>query len=170
MLAVVLSASGQLQSGGSGGAAAVSVASPATSVTNNAANKLKFDAASVRPSSRKFVLIGLDFLDPVREAEPPKGGLFSWNVQLSSLIDFAYDLRSPQVERSVWEGIPRWAQSEWYAVEARAEGNPARAEVREMVRSLLEERFQFAGHVEKRDGQVYALVVAESGSGTETAS
>jgi len=37
--------------------------------------------------------------------------------------------------------------------------------VRQMVRSLLEDRFQFAAHVEKRDGQVYALVVAKSGLG-----
>ncbi len=32
-----------------------------------------------------------------------------------------------------------------------------------MVRSLLEDRFQFAAHFEKRDAEVYTLVVARSG-------
>jgi len=40
-------------------------------------NKLEFDAASIRPSSKKFVLKGLDFLDPVSTAPPPQGGLFT---------------------------------------------------------------------------------------------
>jgi uncharacterized protein (TIGR03435 family) len=53
----------------------------------------------------------------------------------------------------------------WFTIEARAEGNPTRADVRQMVRSLLEERFQFAAHFEKRDGQVYALVVSKPGLG-----
>jgi len=130
-----------------------------------AASKLTFDAASVRPSSRKYVGIGMDFLDPVSDEAPPKGGLFSWNVPFISLVDFAYDLRSPQVRGSVRGSLPKWAQEEWYTVEARAEGNPTRAEVRQMVRSLLEERFQFSGHAVTREGQVYALVVTKPGLG-----
>jgi uncharacterized protein (TIGR03435 family) len=35
--------------------------------------------------------------------------------------------------------------------------------VRQMVRSLLEDRFQFAAHMGKREGQVYGLVVAGPG-------
>jgi uncharacterized protein (TIGR03435 family) len=137
---------------------------PASSGTS-AAGKLAFDAASVRLSSRKGYLLGFDFLDPVSEKAPPNGGLYSWNLQLRWLIGFAYDLRSPQVARDAWQKLPEWAQAEWYTVEARAEGNPTRADVRQMVRSLLEERFQFAAHVEKREGQVYALEVGRPGLG-----
>jgi uncharacterized protein (TIGR03435 family) len=61
--------------------------------------------------------------------------------------------------------LPKWAQSEMYSIEARAEGNPTRADVRQMVRSLLEERFQFAAHMEKRQGEVYLLEVARPGLG-----
>jgi uncharacterized protein (TIGR03435 family) len=129
------------------------------------AGKLAFDAASVRVSSRKFVAIGWDFLDPVSNEAPPRGGLFSWNVQVGVLINFAYDLRGVPVRMQALSGLPKWAHEEWYTVEARAEGNPTRADVREMVRSLLADRFQFAAHMEKRQGEVYLLEVAKPGLG-----
>lgn len=53
------------------------------------------------------------------------------------------------------------AQDEWSAIEASAEGNPTRADVRQMVCSMLEERLQFTGHLEKRD----VLEVATPGLG-----
>jgi uncharacterized protein (TIGR03435 family) len=107
----------------------------------------------------------MDFLDPGSEAAPPPGGLISWNAPLTVFIDFAYDLRSPQQRREAWQGLPKQEQEKWYTVEARAEGNPTRDDVRQMVRSLLEDRFQFAAHLEKRDAQVYALEVARPGLG-----
>ena len=130
-----------------------------------AGGKKAFDVASVRVSSRKFVIIGSDFLDPVSNKPPPPGGLFSWNVQIGWLIDFAYDLGGIPVRAEARSGLPKPMQGEWYAIEARAEGNPTRDDVREMVRSLLAERFQFTGHMEKRQGEVYALEVAKSGLG-----
>jgi uncharacterized protein (TIGR03435 family) len=162
VLAAVLPACAQVQAGGNSVPPVVSV--PATPQAG-ATTKLAFDAASVRPSSRKFETRGGDFLDPTSQEASPKGGLFSWNVQLQLLIDFAYDLRSPQVARGAWEALPKWAHEDWYTIEARAEGNPTRADVRQMVRSLLEDRFQFAAHFEKRDSQVYALVVSKPGLG-----
>ena len=128
------------------------------------ARKLTFEVASVRPGT-EGAMKGMDFLDPGSEAAPPPGGLFSWNVPLALLINFAYDLRSPHARREAGQGLPKWAQEKWYAVEARAEGNPTRDDVRQMLRSLLEDRFQFAAHMEKRDAQVYALQVARPGLG-----
>jgi uncharacterized protein (TIGR03435 family) len=63
------------------------------------------------------------------------------------------------MRRGAREALPKWAQDERYTIEARAEGNPSRDDVRQMVRSLLEDRFQFAAHMGKREGQVYTLVV-----------
>lgn len=144
-----------------GQAAASAPPSPAASK----AGKLAFEAASVRLSSQEFSLKGADFLNPSGEEAPPPGGLFTWNVTLPWLISFAYDLRSSQERRGAREALPKWAQDDWYTIVARAEGNPTRDDVRQMVRSLLEDRFQFAAHFEKREGQVYALVVARLGSG-----
>jgi bla regulator protein blaR1 len=132
------------------------------------AHKLEFDAVSIHPSQRKFVMIGTDFLDPVGKMAPPAGGHFSWNIQLVSLISFAYDLRSFQLQRQASQGLPKpfnTAQDGWFAVEARAEGNPTRDDVRQMVRSMLEERFHFAAHIEKREGDVSELVLDKQGLG-----
>ena len=129
------------------------------------ANKLTFEVASVRPGQR-FVMKGGDFLDPVNKAAPPpKGGLFSWNVPVGYLIYFAYDLRSSPLRRGVWEQLPKWTQGEWYAIEARADGDPSREDVRQMVRSLLEERFKLTAHSGTRDGQVDELIVVKPGVG-----
>lgn len=129
------------------------------------AGKLAFDAASVRPSAQGSILKGVDFLNPASTAAPPPGGLLSWNVQLPWLINFAYDLRSSQMRRKAREALPKWAQEDSFSIEAPAEGKPSRDDVRQMVRSLLEDRFQLAAHTEKREGQVYTLVVAKSGLG-----
>jgi uncharacterized protein (TIGR03435 family) len=128
------------------------------------AAELTFDAASIRPG-QKFFLKGTEFLDPVSDAAPPQGGLFSWNVPLVFLIDFAYDLRSPQLKRQAYEALPKPLQQESYAIEARATGSPTRADVREMVRSMLKDRFQLTAHLEKREGEVYALELAKPGLG-----
>ena len=135
---------------------AVSQVSAATS----RAGRLAFDAASVRASSQDLSLKGADFLNPAGNAAPPQGGLFSWNVQLPWLINFAYDLRSSQTRRQARQALPKWAQESWFTVDARAEGKPSRDDVRQMVRSMLEDRFQLAAHIQTREGQVYALVMA----------
>lgn len=140
---------------------AVSQVNPAT----RRVDKLAFDAASVRSNTQDSPLKGVDFLNPASNEAPPQGGLFSWNVQLPWLINFAYDLRSSQMRRQARQVLPKWAQESWFTVDARAEGKPTREDVRQMVRSMLEDRFQLAAHMEKRDGQVYVLVVAKQGSG-----
>ena len=140
-------------------------ASTATAAVSGA-KKLEFEAASVRPSTQDSPMKGVDFLNPAGDVAPPPGGLFSWNVSLPWLINFAYDLRGSQMRRGAREALPKWAKDDSYTIEARAEGNPSRDDVRRMVRSLLEDRFQFAG-VERgtgREGQVYALVVAKLGA------
>jgi uncharacterized protein (TIGR03435 family) len=157
--AAALPAWGRLLPGESSGQA---VATAPSKPQTSAPPQLEFEVASVRPSSRKFVFEGWDFLNPASSAPPPPGGLFSWNVPVGSLIAFAYRLQGPQLA-----SLPKWAQmqGDWYTIEARAEGSPTRDDLRQMVRSLLEKRLQFAAHFEKREGQVYALVVSRPGLG-----
>src|ERR1700691_5074840 len=113
----------------------------------NGSGKLAFDVASVRLNTPESDLKGVDFLNPASDAGPPPGGLLSWNVQIPWLINFAYDLRSSQMRRSAREALPKWAQDDPFTIEARAEGNPSRDDLREMVRSLLKERFQLDAHM-----------------------
>jgi uncharacterized protein (TIGR03435 family) len=129
------------------------------------AGVLEFEAVSIRPSARKFYLQGSDFLSPTSEMAPPPGGLLTWNVQLSWLVNFAYGLHSSPVMRQAWQTLPKWAQDESYAVDARARENSSREDVRKMVRSMLERRFQFKAHLESREGDVFSLEVAKPGLG-----
>jgi len=136
---------------------------PSVGSSPGSPGRLEFDALSIRPSTRNGGLKGLPFLDAAGSLAPPAGGLFSWSVPLNVLIAFAYDIRQPQVAHDAWASLPKWAQGQWYSIEARAEGTPTRDNVRQMVRSMLEERFQFAGHLEKREGEVLALEVDKPG-------
>ena len=142
---------------------------PASAPANPPGKRLTFDAASVRPSSpQQGGLKGIDFLPPSSHAAPPPGGLFSWNAPISWLINFAYDLHTNALIQEAHDGLPKPLQDfqkSFFAVEARADGNPTRDDVRQMVRSLLEDRFQYRAHIEKRDGQVYALEVLKPGLG-----
>jgi uncharacterized protein (TIGR03435 family) len=57
-----------------------------------------------------------------------------------------------------------WIESEHYDIEAKAEGNPTEDEFREMLRSLLAERFRLALRPETRELPIYTLVPAKNGA------
>lgn len=156
-IVAALPAFAQSHSKPDGGLGVSSAPAPASS-----ASQKTFEVASIRPG-RKFFFKGGDFLDPVNKEAPPKGGLFSWNVPVGYMVFFAYDIRSSQLRGGMWKQLPKWAQDESYAVEARADGNPSREDVREMVRSLLAERFKLVVHAGTHDGQVNALTVIKPG-------
>jgi uncharacterized protein (TIGR03435 family) len=134
----------------------------AQSDTPKATDKLAFDVVSIRPSTQSYVKF--DYLGPGNELAT-HGGLFFWNVSAYFLIGFAYDVRPTKATGEALLALPDWTRKEFYVVEARAEGNPSRAEVRQMVRAMLEDRFQFKAHIEKREGSVLALTVVKQGLG-----
>lgn len=124
------------------------------------AERLSFDVTSIKP------------------AKPSIGSVFSYgadgfrttNITIESLLENAYDMREFQVQ-----GAPGWVRSESYDIEAKLDkatadeiqkmnppqGGPAR---RQLLQSLLADRFQLKVHRETKDGSVYELVVAKSGS------
>jgi uncharacterized protein (TIGR03435 family) len=83
------------------------------------------------------------------------------NTTANDLITFAYDLHARQIV-----GGPPWMESEKYDVtgQPESEGTPSRAQLSAMMRKLLEDRFKFTFHREKRDMPVYAITVAPGGS------
>ena len=115
------------------------------------ASRLKFEVASIKPDSPGGVSTGdLQIL--------PGGRLSAQQVVLRFFIQSAYGLRPFQIL-----GAPDWINSEGYNIEAKAEGNPSRDQMREMMQSLLEDRFQMRAHRETRELPVYALTVARGG-------
>jgi uncharacterized protein (TIGR03435 family) len=129
---------------------------------------LAFEVASVKPNTagpppsgvmpRSYVTLdaGDDY--------PPNGGFLSaTNWPLSVYIEFAYKLTSYQY-RALLPQMPKWAISPmWFDIEARADGNRSKDQMRLMMQSLLAERFKLAVHWEKRQLPVFDLVLSKPG-------
>jgi uncharacterized protein (TIGR03435 family) len=87
-------------------------------------------------------------------AAPQPGGRFvAIGTTLRRLVAGAYD--DLQVV-----GGPAWIDTDRFDVNARAEGEPPPAEIRRMLRPLLEDRFKLIVHAETREVPVYVLTVA----------
>jgi uncharacterized protein (TIGR03435 family) len=83
----------------------------------------------------------------------PGGRLVARNVSLRALVEFAYDLRSYQLD-----GGPDWITTDRFDIDAAAEGNPSLEKMREMMRTLLEDRLHLAVHRENRQVDGFRLV------------
>jgi uncharacterized protein (TIGR03435 family) len=89
------------------------------------------------------------------------GGLFSvTNYRLDAFIGFAYKITSRQTQ-AVLSQLPKWAAAERFDIQARAEGNPTKDQMRLMMQSLLAERFKLAVHTEVAQAPVFALVLVK---------
>jgi uncharacterized protein (TIGR03435 family) len=60
-------------------------------------------------------------------------------------------------------GRPDWMDSDAYAIEAKAESPSTSQQLREMVRTLLADRFKLQFHRETRQADGFVLVVAKNG-------
>ena len=83
--------------------------------------------------------------------------LFARDAPLRGLIQMAYDVWGYQIE-----GLPGWADSARYEIDARASGAPFE-QMRLLMRTLLADRFQLALHRETRTLPILELVRAEAG-------
>ena len=126
---------------------------------------LEYDVASIRaviPGSRRSILSGRPF------SETPDG-LVAKLVTLKLLIQWAYAVDNYQIS-----GAPDWLSSERYDIDAKFDSSAAdelqklspndRILARQqMLQALLAERFNLTIHREKKELQVYALIVAKNG-------
>jgi uncharacterized protein (TIGR03435 family) len=87
----------------------------------------------------------------------PDGTLVMTNQPIRSIIFAA----SPVPVREV-VGLPDWANTERYDVTAKPPAGATREQRSEMMRSLFAERMMLAAHVEERERDTFALVVARS--------
>lgn len=126
-------------------------------------DKLQFDVASVRqsaPNSPIRTNFGLDFFEDTGRLN----GLFRANTSLKGYIEFAYKIPEYREQEEMLEKqLPSWAMEAPFEIEARAEGNPTKGQVRLMMRSLLEDRFKLKMRTETQQLPVDALVLVEPG-------
>ena len=110
-----------------------------------------FDVATIKPSNpdRPGKLL------TVRGRE-----VLTINTTLTDLITMAYEVHTRQVV-----GGSSWMASDKYDVTGRplAEGVPNIAQLRGLIRTLLQDRFKLTIHREKRDLPAYALTVGKNG-------
>jgi uncharacterized protein (TIGR03435 family) len=88
-------------------------------------------------------------------AAPAGSGVFNRSTSLAGLITEAYDVHDFQLS-----GGEDWVRTERYDVSARAGRQVSQAELREMVKTLLAERFKLRVRTETREVPILELRLA----------
>jgi bla regulator protein blaR1 len=93
------------------------------------------------------------------------GGRFSGeNVYLEFVLQQVYGVRAFQIIAAPqWKAIIGDGRDQRYQIEAKGPESATEAQLKEMAKTLLADRFQLRVHKETRDLPVYALVVAKDG-------
>jgi bla regulator protein blaR1 len=114
---------------------------------------LAFEVASIKPNipdGSGQMRMGIQPL--------PGGRLNVTNASLKMLIRFAYNIDDAQIS-----GGPSWLDSDRYDIVAKGEGNATTDQLRQMLQSLLADRFQLKFHHDSKELPVYALLAARNG-------
>src|SRR6266849_9469917 len=125
-----------------------------------AGGRMAFDVASVKknttaPSRAR----SSDFPLGPGEVYVPNGGRFrAMNYPLVAYIEFAYKIADGQ-EQLLLPQLPKWVTTDRFDIEASAQGNPSKDQMRLMMQSLLADRFKLAVHYETRQLPVYSLLM-----------
>ncbi len=126
-----------------------------------AAAKLEFDVASVRPSAP----LDMQKLQADMQAgKMPNFGMHldglraEYNyMSMKELIVAAYKVKPYQIAG------PAWLDTEHYDIAARMPEGSKKDDAAAMLKTLLEDRFKLAAHVEQKEQSVQELVVAKGG-------
>ena len=86
------------------------------------------------------------------------------NVDLFSLVTMAYGLQRYQLSGPEWLGSAR------FEINARLAPGTTREQYRQMLQSLLAERFQLTTHSEQREIAAYELILSKGGSNLKPSS
>ena len=82
------------------------------------------------------------------------------NASLADLMSFAYDVQTKQIF-----GAPSWMDQDRYDIDARQDqdGLASATQLRNMVKKLLDERFQLKVHPEQHELPAFVLTVGKGG-------
>jgi uncharacterized protein (TIGR03435 family) len=110
-----------------------------------------FEVATIKPSKP----------DDQRKAFIVQGRRFKIiNQPLTAILSFSYDVQAKQII-----GLPPWADTDKYDIDAEpdGEGAPSGKQWKAMLQKLVTERFKLTFHQDKRELSVYVLSVAKGG-------
>jgi uncharacterized protein (TIGR03435 family) len=122
----------------------------------------RFEVASIKPASSAE-------LDAIKRSGrsglfPEQGISISGNrvavlgLTPSTLIRAAFSLRATQLSNT-----PDWTANESYDISAEAESTLTFPQARQMLQTLLTDRFQLKFHREVKQGAAYALIAGKTG-------
>jgi uncharacterized protein (TIGR03435 family) len=127
----------------------------------------RFEVASIKPGKspaeigRAMAVAGGgggQIAFPVFGVRVQPGGRLVGTANLQTLVLRAYGIREYQLE-----GGPKWLTTDYFDITAKAESETAtEADINEMLKSLLAERFGLRVHVETRPSPVHMLTIARA--------
>jgi len=115
----------------------------------------KYEIASIKPHADSDLRLAFRI--------EPDGALAATGITLKRLMMTAYNVQGFRIV-----GGPGWVASRRWDMQAKPNRAASRDQVRPMLRTLLEERFQLHSHSETRNIPVYELVVDSKGSKVPT--
>ena len=118
----------------------------AATVVPLSSQTLRFDVASIKPRSP-------DDQTSFRVSFEPGGRFVTVNAPLTMWLGQVYPTQAGRIE-----GRPPWLGTRGFDINAKAEGDPSREQMLEMLRALLRDRFKFASHYDEREEDTFALV------------
>lgn len=137
-------------------------ANPQTPPSPQSTAKLSFDVASIKPLTNSNAPQGAYTVGV--QVSPDR--IFSSCANLKSLIFYAYRLTASVPIT----GSPEWGTgacggdfANTFAVEASMPADTTDEQARQMMQTLLAERFKLEAHWEKKDMPIFALVIGKSG-------
>ena len=110
----------------------------------------QYEVASIKPNTSDDVRLAFRI--------EPDGTLSAMGITLKRLMMTAFNVQGFRIV-----GGPGWVASSRWDVQAKRDGGTSPDQIRQMLRALLEERFQLRSHSETRKMPVYELVVDGKG-------
>jgi uncharacterized protein (TIGR03435 family) len=145
------------------GLAVIAMAGPAAAQPpNQPAARMEFEVASVKANKSDAPATANNPLGPGNVYSPYGGFFQATNFPLYAYILFAYKTMGNQ-EQFLRTQMPAWVMNDRFDIQARAEGNPDKDQMRLMMRSLLADRFKLGIHYETRQVPVFAVVLLKAG-------
>ena len=130
-----------------------------TQTATTTAVPLAFDVVSVKPAAPGAFPPAPAFM---RDRGAPIRGLQTMTAPVAYVIAYAYHMQMSEFSFTLSKQ-PDWVRTRNYTFTFRAEGEPTRDQVREMMRTMLADRFGLQVHEFTREGTVNRLVLSKSG-------
>jgi len=120
---------------------------------------LAFEVVSVKPAPPGTIWVAPPFM---RDKGVRILGVQKLVAPVNQFIGFAYGMQMSEV-LAAFRKQPDWTKEKVYTVTFRADGEPTRAQVREMMRTMLADRFGLQVHEFSMEGTVDKFVLNKPG-------